>query len=183
LRPRTSTPKATTFDHYRKIEVLPKPNPSKGVVAKAHQPPAFKPVFPKVKEVDRPQTYFSLEHELSKIKILVRLSELLKNDPFKQSIMKVLQPPTSVVTSDVISLQDENLAIIVGPRIEDGSDSSPPFYISLNVHENILHNCLMESGALHNVMPKVVVEELGLEINKPYQDLYSFESKKSNVWD
>jgi hypothetical protein len=178
LRPRTSTPKATTSDHNRKIEVPPKPNPSKGVVAKAHQPPPFKHVVPKVKEVDRPQTYFSLEHELSKIKILVPLLELLKNDPFKQSIMKVLQPPTYVVTYDVISMQDENLAITVGPHIEDGSDSSPPFYISLNFHEKILHNCLMDLGASHNVMPKVVMEELGLEITKPYQDLYSFESKK-----
>ena len=66
----------------------------------------------------------------------------------------------------------------MGPHIEDGSDASPPFYISLNVHDKILHNCLIESGVSHNVMPKVVMEELGLEINKPYQELYSFDSKK-----
>jgi hypothetical protein len=108
----------------------------------------------------------------------VPLSELLKNEPFKKSIMKVLQPPTYVVTYDVISLQDENLAITMGPHIEDGSDASSPFYISLNVHHNILHNCLMDSCASHNVMPKFVMEELGLEITKPYQDLYSFDSKK-----
>jgi hypothetical protein len=36
----------------------------------------------------------------------------------------------------------------------------------------------MYSGASHNVMPKVVMEELSLEITKPYQDLYSFDSKK-----
>jgi hypothetical protein len=46
--------------------------------------------------------------------------------------MKVLQPTPSV-SSDVISLQDENLAITMGPHIEDGFDSSTPFYISLNV--------------------------------------------------
>jgi hypothetical protein len=92
--------------------------------------------------------------------------------------MKVLQPPTFVVTSDVISLQDENPSIIVGPHIEDGSDASPPFYMSLNVHDKILHNSLMDSSASHNVMPKVVMEELVLEITKPYRDLYSFESKK-----
>jgi ribonuclease HI len=54
----------------------------------------------------------------------------------------------------------------------------PPFYISLNVHDKILHNCLMDSGASHNVMPKVVMEELGLKIAKPYKELYSFDSKK-----
>jgi hypothetical protein len=178
LRPRTGTPKATTSDQNSKTKVPPKSNPSKGALTKAHQPPPFKPVVPEVKEVDRPQAYFILENELRKIKILVPLSELLKNEPFKKSIMKVLQPPTSVVTSDVISLQDENPAITVGPHIEDGSDASPPFYISLNIHDKILHNCLMDSGASHNVMPKVVMEELGLEITNPYQDLYSFDSKK-----
>jgi hypothetical protein len=66
----------------------------------------------------------------------------------------------------------------MGPHIEDVSDSSRPLYISLNVHDNIFHNCLMDSGSSHNVMPKVVMEELGLEITKPYQDLYSFDSKK-----
>jgi hypothetical protein len=92
--------------------------------------------------------------------------------------MKVLQPPIYVVTSDVIILQDGNPAIIVGPHIEDGFDASPPFYISLNVHDKILHNCLVDSGASHNVMPQVVMEELGLEITKPYQNLYYFDSKK-----
>jgi ribonuclease HI len=36
----------------------------------------------------------------------------------------------------------------------------------------------MDSGASHNVMPKVVMEELGLDITRPYHDLYSFDSKK-----
>jgi hypothetical protein len=36
----------------------------------------------------------------------------------------------------------------------------------------------MDSRASHNVMPKVVMDELGLDITKPYQDLYSFDSKK-----
>ena len=36
----------------------------------------------------------------------------------------------------------------------------------------------MDFGASHNVMPKVVMEELGLDITRPYHDLYSFDSKK-----
>jgi hypothetical protein len=152
-------------------------------LTKAHQPPPSKIVVLEVKEAYRPQAYCILENELRNMKIPVHLSKLLKNENFKKSNMKVLQPPTSVVTSDVISLQDENPTITVGPHIEDGSDASPPFYISLDVHENILHDCLMDSGASHNVMTKVVMEELGMDITNPYQELYSFDSKNSNVWD
>ena len=54
----------------------------------------------------------------------------------------------------------------------------PPFYISLNIHDKILHNTMLESGASHNLMPKVVMERLGLEITKPYKDLYSFDSSR-----
>jgi hypothetical protein len=36
----------------------------------------------------------------------------------------------------------------------------------------------MDSGASHNLMPNIVMEELGLEITKSYHDLYSFDSRK-----
>jgi hypothetical protein len=62
--------------------------------------------------------------------------------------------------------------------IEDRDDSFPPFYISLNVHDKILHNCLLDSGVSHNHMPKAVMDELGLEVTKPYHDLFSFDSRK-----
>jgi ribonuclease HI len=62
--------------------------------------------------------------------------------------------------------------------VEDRDDSSPPFYTSLNIHDKLLHNCLMDSGASHNLMPKIVMEELGLEVTKAYHDLYSFDSRR-----
>ena len=42
----------------------------------------------------------------------------------------------------------------------------------------VLHNVMLDSGASHNLMPRVVVESLGLEITRPYKDLFSFDSKK-----
>jgi hypothetical protein len=36
----------------------------------------------------------------------------------------------------------------------------------------------MDLGASHNLIPKIVMEEIGLEITKSYHDLYSFESRK-----
>jgi hypothetical protein len=69
----------------------------------------------------------------------------MKNEPFKQSILKVFQSHAPIISSYIVNLQDENPAIIIGLHIEDKSDSSPPFYISLNIHDKILHNCLMDS--------------------------------------
>ena len=54
----------------------------------------------------------------------------------------------------------------------------PPFYISLNIHEMILHNAMLDSGASHNLMPKAIMESIGLDITKPYFEFYSFDSKK-----
>ena len=54
----------------------------------------------------------------------------------------------------------------------------PPFYISLNIHDKILHNAMHDFGASQNLIPKVVMEILGLEITRPYKYLYSFDSSR-----
>ena len=87
-----------------------------------------------------------------------------------------LTPPQPSTNS--IKLQDEKPVVILGPMVEDRDDTSPPFYTSLNIHDKLLHNCLMDSGASHNLMPKIVMEELGLEVTKTYHDLYSFDSRR-----
>ena len=82
------------------------------------------------------------------------------------------------IDTDFVNLQDDKLVVTLGPMIKDLKDSCPPFYISLNIHDKILHNCLLDSGASHNLMPKALMDELGLSILKPYHDLFSFDSKK-----
>ena len=37
---------------------------------------------------------------------------------------------------------------------------------------------MLDLGASHDLMPKWVVESLGLEVTRPYKDLYSFDSRK-----
>jgi hypothetical protein len=41
-----------------------------------------------------------------------------------------------------------------------------------------LHNTMLDSSASHNLMPKVIMDNLGLYITRPYKDLYSFGSRK-----
>ena len=40
----------------------------------------------------------------------------------------------------------------------------------------IVHNAMIDSSASHNLMR--VVESLGIEVTRPYKDLYSFDSNK-----
>jgi len=50
--------------------------------------------------------------------------------------------------------------------------------VTLNIHDKILHNCMFYSGASHNLIPKIVMENLGLEITRTYHDLYLFDAIK-----
>ena len=62
--------------------------------------------------------------------------------------------------------------------MNNDDEEFPHFYMSLNVHDMVLHNSMLDLGASHNMMPKGVVEILVLEITRPYKDLYSFDSKR-----
>ena len=57
-------------------------------------------------------------------------------------------------------------------------DEVPPFYVTLKIHEHNLHNSMIDSGASHNLMPKEIMDALGLDIIRQYTNLYSFYSKK-----
>ena len=76
-------------------------------------------------------------------------------------------------------MNDDNPAISFGPKVKNlEGEEVPPFYLSLNVHDKVVHNAMLDSGASHNLMPKGVMESLGLEVTRPYKDLYSFDSNR-----
>jgi hypothetical protein len=108
----------------------------------------------------------------------VPLSELVKNKYIKKSLSKLLYPEPSSYSTDSVNIQDENPTVILGPMIEYKDDSCPPLYTSLNIHDKVLHNCLMDSGTSHNLMLKTVMDQLGLEVTKDYHYLHSFDSRK-----
>jgi hypothetical protein len=146
---------------------------------KAHPlSPVIQNHAPEIRETPKLTSSFNFEHEIQKIRIPVPLTELIKHGEFKKRFSDLLKSEASSPSTDFISLQDERPAVVLGPMVEDRDDSSPPFYTSLNIHDKVLHNCLMDSGASHNLMPKAVMEELGLEVTRAYHDLYSFDSRR-----
>ena len=79
-------------------------------------------------------------------------------------------------TSNTLNIQDDRPKIMFGPWAQASlkSEDVPPFYISLTIHDMFLHNVMFDSGASHNLMPKIIMECLGLDITIPYKDMYSF---------
>jgi hypothetical protein len=138
----------------------------------------------------RTLTPFSLEGELAKIKIPIPLTELMNRSGYRSQVIKALaiEPDIgtkaltigSVTHSDTVNLTDDHPELLFGPEVDGRDDTGDvaPFYISLNIHDLILHNAMLDSGASHNLMPKAVMEKLGLEVTRPYKDLHSFDSSK-----
>jgi hypothetical protein len=133
-----------------------------------------------MKEVEKLQASFNIENEISKIKINVPFNELLKNVEYRGKIIKMLKIEEEI--SYTLNLQDYHPTIFFGPRVEnkdnDDAGEVPPFFVSLNIHDMVLHIAMLDSGDSHNLIPKVIMENLGLDITRPYKDLYLFDSKK-----
>jgi hypothetical protein len=80
--------------------------------------------------------------------------------------------------ADVINLEDDKPIIMFGLHFENARDFVPLFYITLTVHDHLLHNCMLDSGVSDHVMPKDIMEKSVLEITRPYRYMYSFDSRK-----
>lgn len=51
------------------------------------------------------------------------------------------------------------------------------FYMLLHLGNDIIHICMPNSRASANVMPLSVVRQLGLEVHRPYRNVYGLDSK------
>ena len=120
---------------------------------------------------------FNLEKEIGKLKIAIPLSELAKHEVYREQISRSLQISKN---RDAVNVLDDQPELIFGPEVNGKTIDGgvPPFYVSLNIHDKVLHNAMFDSGASHNLMPKFVMERLDLDITRPYKDLFSFDSRQ-----
>jgi hypothetical protein len=83
-------------------------------------------------------------------------------------------------TPDTLKVQDDHPAIFFGLRVEKKRNTKdvPPFYVNLKVHDMTRHNAMLDFGVSHNLMPKMIMNELGLDITRSYKDIFSFDLRK-----
>jgi len=129
-----------------------------------------------VKEVEKIPA-FNLENDISKLKLSIPLTEIMKNNSYRGQVSKMLNFD---LMFDMVDVEDDQPEIIFGPASNGESPDSdvPPFYINLRLHDFVLHNAMFDSGASHNLMPKAIMDKLGLDITRQYHDLYSFDSSR-----
>lgn len=127
------------------------------------------------KEAEKQSNLVSLENEISKLKVSIAFTELVKNEKYKFHIAKMLKVDKML---DTMNVADDEPSILSGQAFKGSLEDSeiPPFYLSLICRDFILHKAMLDSGASHNLMPKFIMEKLGLSITRPYHDLYSFDS-------
>ena len=153
------------------------PNANVKPIPKEEKPPANSKE-PKESLVEKPPPVFSLQKELEKVKIPVPLTKLLKQPAYQSQVSSFMLPQGAVPIPDSLNLQEERPMVVFGPHVEELDASTPPFYVSLVIHDMLLHNCMLDSEASHNLLPLSMMEQLGLQITHPYKDLYSFDSKR-----
>jgi hypothetical protein len=101
----------------------------------------------------------------------------MDKNAYRSQVIKSLNIEEGTNTINFVDDQPKLLfSLEVDGKPENGT--VPPFYISLNIHDKTMHNAKLDSGASHNFMSKAIMEILGLDITRPYKDLYSFDSSK-----
>ena len=60
-------------------------------------------------------------------------------------------------------------------RIHYGDN--PPFFMTLEMNNKYLNNCMLDTGVGANMMSLKVMHQLGLKVTRPYRNVCGFESK------
>jgi len=83
----------------------------------------------------------------------------MKKDVYRSQFIKALKIEEG---TDTVNLSDEWPKLLFGLEVEGKSQDGnvPPFYVSLNIHDFILHSAMLDSGDSHNIMPRVMMEKL-----------------------
>jgi hypothetical protein len=123
------------------------------------------PKTPKTEGVD---LNFDFEGALSKMHVTIPLREVIKVPFVKERFGNFfkgsdgpMDPPTMLQVDHFKVQYDEH----------------PPFFMTLLMNNKSLNNCMLDSGAGANMMSLKVMQQLGLEVRRPYRNVCGFESK------
>ena len=85
---------------------------------------------------------------MNKIKIHVILCDLIKTLEYHTKIEKLIHHPQAPNQQDTINLT----------HVDYKEYPTTPFYVTFVVHDKLLHKCMLDYDASHNLMPKEIME-------------------------
>jgi hypothetical protein len=80
--------------------------------------------------------------------------ELAKNPSYHKQIEKFMQGKGSTIPLDTLNVKDECPTIVFGPHIDDKEEYVAPFYVTLNIHDKMVHNCMLILAHHTTLCPK-----------------------------
>jgi hypothetical protein len=109
------------------------------------------------------QMTYNIMDDLSKLKITFPFMEVVKIPQQRENLLKILDDTDTRMEVAVINSKQQQRYSSAKPK-----PKVPPFYITIENHEVVLHNCLIDSGATNNIMPLSMMQALR---NGMYQTL------------
>jgi hypothetical protein len=76
--------------------------------------------------------------------------------------------PSQITEED--DLEEDSLVIFHVGSIGTRYGEPTPFYVTLQINDFLLHNCVFDPDASRNIMTQRVMHQLGLSISRPYND-------------
>jgi hypothetical protein len=119
---------------------------------------------------------YNVIDDLSKLGITFPFMEVVKIPQQRENILKILDDSNTRIEGVVMNSKQQQNVSLVRPR-----GKVPPFYITIENHDVVLHNCLVDSGETNNIMPLSVMEALGMGCTKYYEageSIYAIDSRK-----
>jgi hypothetical protein len=119
---------------------------------------------------------YNVVDDLSKLRITLPFTEVVKIPQQRENILKLLDEPAKRIEAVIANLKQSQNTSTMKLR-----GKVPPFYSSIENHDVVLHNCLVDSGSIDNIMPLVVMESLGMSCTKYYEigeRIYAIDSRK-----
>ena len=94
---------------------------------------------------------YDIVEDIKKIKANISLFEMCKVPQQKERLLKALEASNGGMTTDNHPREEEEInETSVGGK---SKSKHPPFLLTFEIFNHNVHNCLVDSGALVNVMP------------------------------
>jgi hypothetical protein len=119
---------------------------------------------------------YNLIDDLAKLIITFPFMEVVNIPQQRENILKILDDSNTKIKVVVMNTRQQQNVSSVRPR-----GKVPPFYISIENHDFTLHNFMVDSGAMKNIMPLLVMEAMGMGCTKYYEigeSIYAIDSRK-----